>query len=995
MTHYRLLTPALPLRQMALTLIGLLACLMAHASGAELFRTSTHNRVMGLKAGQQAAVGMLDASLVRQLLATRPAQVTLSLPNPTPGGQPLVLELKQTRLFTTQFKQQVAKGRAPQMDLGLHYAGKVKGAVRSVVAISIFPEEVYGQLALPDGNYNLGRMRGTEAGGTQSDLRTDRYVLFNERALSQKPAHNCGVEEGLPHYQTGMQKLQRLFAKRTDERAKQVADPCRAVSIAVESDFALYQRYQNDTTATQRFSIAVFNLTKQLYANENVDMKLHSLKVWNVLDPYADFNSGNQLNQLRQLRGGRDGDLVHLFSGLDINRTTAGGIAYLGAVCESYNVGLSMLTQPIAPLPIYTWNSSVVAHELGHNFGSPHTQNCAWPINGTQGPTGAIDTCVAVEGGCYNGPLFPRIGTIMSYCHLLASIDLTLGFGPLPGWVLRSTYADAATTCLSGDRAPFFSFVSNSPVCEGQTLNLGIDSVGQGILWSWIRPQGDTVQANSLSIQNVTPQNAGTYTLFGLINGCTTVVRTTTVRVSCFSLQNKATNKAYCAGDTLRFNVTPGFNAPASATYPVALQRVGQAGAQTIGSATSNGTTLAITAGLPSGSASGQYNLLIGTGTGFSTLPDTLIVTKREAFAGFDTVACANQPFTLAPRTPLAAGETITWLNSPSGPVISVGPTYTVPSVVGTSTIYAQAGLEKRMAAGRDTAGSGGNFRNRYSRGLLFRVLSRMRLDSFTIYTDGPGVFAFTIKKREFPEQADIEFASAGINITQGGAHRIACGAVLNPGLYYIDAEGSDFLQLWRVMNNVQFPYTVPDVVSILTGSFMPDNNDVYFYFYNWSITAYGCPSAAEPIRLTAVGPTVKPVITAAGNVLSAGAGQKIWYFNNVQVGTGYTYTATQPGSYTVQVVAQGCTSAVSDPYLLTSLAHTTTPQLTVQPNPTMGVVTISGLMKDEVAVVYNSTGQVVHRQRLTPTTQLDLRHLPAGVYQIRIGGVVLRVLRG
>ena len=55
-------------------------------------------------------------------------------------------------------------------------------------------------------------------------------------------------------------------------------------------------------------------------------------------------------------------------------------------------------------------NISTIAHEIGHNFGSPHTQSCTWP-------GGAIDFCYAVEGNCYSEALENIKGTLMSYCN--------------------------------------------------------------------------------------------------------------------------------------------------------------------------------------------------------------------------------------------------------------------------------------------------------------------------------------------------------------------------------------------------------------------------------------------------------------------------------------------------------------------------------------------------------------------------------------------------
>ncbi|MBK9226685.1 MAG: hypothetical protein IPL67_06475 [Ignavibacteria bacterium] len=79
----------------------------------------------------------------------------------------------------------------------------------------------------------------------------------------------------------------------------------------------------------------------------------------------------------------------------------------------------------------YSWTINVVTHEMGHNLGSRHTHSCTWPV-GNGGALGAIDSCYNAEGGCFPNPR-PRIGTIMSYCHLWPTnqgggVNLASGF---------------------------------------------------------------------------------------------------------------------------------------------------------------------------------------------------------------------------------------------------------------------------------------------------------------------------------------------------------------------------------------------------------------------------------------------------------------------------------------------------------------------------------------------------------------------------------------
>jgi hypothetical protein len=92
----------------------------------------------------------------------------------------------------------------------------------------------------------------------------------------------------------------------------------------------------------------------------------------------------------------------------------------------------------------------VVAHEIGHNFGSPHS-HCYSP---------PIDNCRSGEGaGCYSGaqscPAPSTIngvtnvtGTLMSYCHLLGGCSSSLVFHPRSVALLQPKIQSAVGTCI-------------------------------------------------------------------------------------------------------------------------------------------------------------------------------------------------------------------------------------------------------------------------------------------------------------------------------------------------------------------------------------------------------------------------------------------------------------------------------------------------------------------------------------------------------------------
>ena len=199
---------------------------------------------------------------------------------------------------------------------------------------------------------------------------------------------------------------------------------CKVVKLYVELDYSFYRRSGgNIQEAIERYEFA-FNQLKSLYEQEGINLELSEIKVWDVPDPYSDQSSDQSLFDFSAaMKNGFNGDFAMLIDG-STNRF--GGLAWLNSLNGSdyYQTSYCNIASVASVFPVYNWFTSVMAHELGHNLGSPHTHSCDWP-------GGAIDGCYKVEGNC-NRPAIPIKGTIMSYCHLQGGIDFTLGFGELP-----------------------------------------------------------------------------------------------------------------------------------------------------------------------------------------------------------------------------------------------------------------------------------------------------------------------------------------------------------------------------------------------------------------------------------------------------------------------------------------------------------------------------------------------------------------------------------
>lgn len=83
-----------------------------------------------------------------------------------------------------------------------------------------------------------------------------------------------------------------------------------------------------------------------------------------------------------------------------------------------------------------------------------------------------------------------------------------------------------ATASIILKPAASATLTSNSPVCEGESLQL---SANEGANYSWSGPQGFTSDVRSPVINNVSPANSGIYQFLTSINGCTTGISNTLI----------------------------------------------------------------------------------------------------------------------------------------------------------------------------------------------------------------------------------------------------------------------------------------------------------------------------------------------------------------------------------------------------------------------------------------------------------------------------------
>ena len=246
------------------------------------FSAALQNRSMVTELDQEVVdytVLDVDIPALKSLATNAPEQLTLSVP-PTYGDTPLLLDLVRVDIFTSDFEVTLASNnQAADVDLGIHYRGIIKGDESSVVAISVYEDEVMGLIAADVGNLVLGKLDG--------DAWTDEHILYNDRNVMHDQAFECGtMDDGI-----GYKRKDLIY----DNEGRAPGD-CIRLYIEVDNDIYVNK---GGATGTTNYITGLMNQVITLYANESINSVMSQLVLWDVTSPYSSPSSSGMLSDFQ------------------------------------------------------------------------------------------------------------------------------------------------------------------------------------------------------------------------------------------------------------------------------------------------------------------------------------------------------------------------------------------------------------------------------------------------------------------------------------------------------------------------------------------------------------------------------------------------------------------------------------------------------------------------------------------------------------------------
>jgi hypothetical protein len=275
----------------------------------------------------------------------------------------------------------------------------------------------------------------------------------------------------------------------------------------------------------------------------------------------------------------------------------------------------------------------------------------------------------------------------------------------------------------------------------------------------------------------------------------------------------------------------------------------------------------------PTLTATTYYKVEIKDASGNSCLQPTITIGVNNPQLLTTTPGSRCGPGTVTLSGTGSAGSTVNWYTTATGGTpVGTGLFFTTPILTTNTTYYAAAttGGSSNINVGLPGELNGTSGAGTTNFGIVFDALSAFTLNSVVVYpvsaTAGtPGtvtidvinaagtvVHTATVNVLGYPTASPVaQTVNLNFNILPGTNYKLRPGARSTSitGLLFEPSASAP------AGGNYGYPFTIPGILNITTSTLTaaPTNtarNDLYYYFYNWSVST-GCESARTAVIAT------------------------------------------------------------------------------------------------------------------------------------------------
>jgi len=396
--------------------------------------------------------------------------------------------------------------------------GHVKGDPNSFVFLAVFEHQTSGYIEYTNTSHQFERVVVAP-----SSIEKGVNSLM---VVAQEEETNLRVQcetESMPNYHSQVKKSFELLEKYEKNSEKPLNSQKLVSTIALECNYDFYKMHESNLTQTVNYALTVMGAASAIFERDmNIVFQINYLRVWTIPDPYFGESNYVIFDKFKEYWFNNMQHIPRSIAKL-ISGSFLGGIANINTNCTNYlqnnNASGSSISgmekNSVFPTKNFVGEINTLTHELGHNFGSPHTHSCEW--------NPPVDSCYTAEGECYKG-IKGSTGTIMSYCYL-NPLFTRLNFHPRVAGLIR-TIAESSPCLASINRQITVDLSLEQVVYPmiGSTIppitnfnpsilvkNLGKNTIQDGEILCYLSKKEENYKTNPISklVHSLEPLSSG------------------------------------------------------------------------------------------------------------------------------------------------------------------------------------------------------------------------------------------------------------------------------------------------------------------------------------------------------------------------------------------------------------------------------------------------------------------------------------------------------